>query len=157
MSRMQLRQALATRAPASGRAVTETFTRGMQPAAGVGAQAAGSAQRVLVSQTGEPAALAHYAPLAPPAQVLRDSSRAAAQGLHTRMESLLNKRLQSVERTVHTQVVHEIVHGSMARERVREEVGATLFSPKVLAALVDRMHGALARRDATERYRRGTD
>ncbi|MFZ6765730.1 hypothetical protein ACO0LM_01500, partial [Undibacterium sp. Di26W] len=102
-----------------------------------------------------PAALARYAPSPARAGVLREARAGASAAVERRLQSMLAANMLCMERQVHTQVIHEISHGSQTHEQLRKVVGDTLFSPKTMAQLVERIDGAIARRSAIERYRRG--
>ncbi|WP_226939236.1 hypothetical protein, partial [Janthinobacterium sp. FT14W] len=86
---------------------------------------------------------------------VRQAAPAATAELHSRVERLVETRMLGLERAVQSRVVHEIVHGGQSQEQLRKALTETLFSAPVLASLTDRMAGAIARRGATERYRRG--
>lgn len=99
--------------------------------------------------------LGRYQGRQPVRRDMRQAAPAALAELQSRVEHIVDTRMLGVERAVQTRVVHEIVHGGQSQEQLRKVLAETLFSAPVLASLTDRMAGAIARRSATERYRRG--
>lgn len=99
--------------------------------------------------------LGRYQGRQPVRRDMRQAAPAALAELQSRVEHIVDTRMLGVERAVQTRVVHEIVHGGQSQEQLRKVLAETLFSAPVLASLTDRMTGAIARRSATERYRRG--
>ncbi|QKY08810.1 hypothetical protein [Janthinobacterium lividum] len=99
--------------------------------------------------------LGRYQGRQPVRRDMRQAAPAATAELQSRVEHIVDTRMLGVERAVQTRVVHEIVHGGQTQEQLRKVLAETLFSAPVLASLTDRMASAIARRSATERYRRG--
>lgn len=99
--------------------------------------------------------LGRYQARQPVRRDMRQAAPAATGELQSRVEHIVDTRMLGVERAVQTRVVHEIVHGGQSQEQLRKVLAETLFSAPVLASLTDRMASAIARRSATERYRRG--
>ena len=99
--------------------------------------------------------LGRYQGRQPVRRDMRQAAPAATAELQSRVEHIVETRMLGVERAVQTRVVHEIVHGGQSQEQLRKVLAETLFSAPVLASLTDRMASAIARRSATERYRRG--
>jgi|GEM_PF-4187172 hypothetical protein len=99
--------------------------------------------------------LGRYQGRQPVRREMRQAPPPATVELQSRVEHIVDTRMLGVERAVQTRVVHEIVHGGQSHEQLRKVLAETLFSAPVLASLTDRMASAMARRSATERYRRG--
>jgi hypothetical protein len=137
------------------------FSRAMRPAAPVRQAGAWRAPlQAMPAPLPAPAAragvvLGRYQGRQPVRRVMRQAAPVATAELQSRVEHIVDTRMLGVERTVQTRVVHEIVHGGQSQEQLRKVLAETLFSAPVLASLTERMAGAIARRSATERYRRG--